>query len=298
MAAIKTHDLTRYYGPICGIEGLSFYVPDGSIFGFLGANGAGKTTTIRLLLGLIRPSRGDLTILNQDHTNRSAILQKIGYLPGELNLYPDVSGERLLDLFSSFYARGLGGRKRALEALELSKRDLKRPFREYSLGMKQKLGLVQAIQHQPQLLIMDEPTTGLDPIMQRNFHQLIQEVNREGATIFMSSHNLPEVERCCDEVAIIYKGQLVARKGLDAMKEERFTTIEISFTTEVERGDLAIVGARLMRQKSREATLELEGDISCVLERLSHLPLSSLQVKRASLEDIFLDYYDRGADDF
>lgn len=298
MTVIKTHDLTRYYGSICGVKELSFCVPEGSIFGFIGANGAGKTTTIRLLLGLIKPNRGEIEILHQDLArNKTSILQEVGYLPGELHLYPHVSGERLLNLFASFYHQGFRGRKRALEALELSKKDLKRPFRDYSLGMKQKLGLVQALQHQPELLILDEPTTGLDPVIQRNFHQLIEEVNGGGTTIFLSSHNLPEVESCCDEVAIICHGELVARESLGVMKEERWTTIEVSFSSEVDREDLFIPGTKLITYKNGEATLELEGDIKSVLARFSLLPLSSLEVKEASLEEIFLDYYDGGVGD-
>lgn len=296
---MKTCDLTRFYGSVCGVRDLSFTVQEGSIFGFLGANGAGKTTTIRLLLGLIAPSRGEIEILGQKlETNRSSILQEIGYLPGELNLYPHVLGEDLLNLFSSFYySKGRVGRKRALEALELAERDLRRPFGEYSLGMKQKLGLVQALQHQPQLLIMDEPTTGLDPVMQRNFHALIREVNREGTTVFMSSHNLAEVESCCDEVAIVYKGQLVAKESLLAMQEERATTIKVLFREDVPKEGLDIPGTDLVACTGRRAVLEVDGEISPALERLSLFSVSSLEVNPVSLEEIFLEYYDTGADD-
>ncbi len=298
MPAMRICDLTRYYGAVCGVRDLSFTVQEGRIFGFLGANGAGKTTTIRLLLGLIAPSRGEIELLGQKlETNRFSILQEIGYLPGELNLYPHVLGEDLLDLFSSFYSKGRVGRKRALEALKLTEKDLRRPFGEYSLGMKQKLGLVQALQHQPRLLIMDEPTTGLDPVMQRSFHALIREVNREGTTIFMSSHNLAEVESCCDEVAIVYKGKLVAKESLLCMKEERVTTIKVLFREDVPKEDLDIPGTDLVACTGRRAVLEVDGEICPALERLSLFSVSSLEVNPVSLEEIFLEYYDTGAGD-
>lgn len=298
MAAVVTKGLTKYYGASRGVEDLSFSVKEGGIFGFLGANGAGKTTTIRLLLGLISPTRGDLIIFGGCiKKNRREILQMTGYLPGELRLYPQVTGERLLAVSSSFYPRGTAGRERALEALELAPKDLHRPFGEYSLGMKQKLGLVQALQHKPRLLILDEPTTGLDPLIRKNVHQLLQEVNREGTTIFLSSHNLSEVEDCCDEVAILFQGRLVVWERLDMMKEKRHSTMTVHFSREIKEEELEITGIQRLSFSKQKAILQVRGDIQAVLKKFSVLPVISLEIRPASLEEIFWEHYNLGVDD-
>lgn len=291
LAAIKTQGLTKYYGLSRGVEDLSFSVAQGSIFGFLGANGSGKTTTIRLLLGLLFPTRGQLNLLGLSiQKNRQEILKEIGYLPGEFRLYPHLTGEGLLDLAASFYPQGQAGREQALEALELSRKDLQRPFQTYSLGMKQKLGLLQAFQHKPSLLILDEPTTGLDPLIRRNVYQLLQEVNDLGTTVFFSSHHLSEVEDCCDEVAILNQGRLVVWESLALLKDQRPSQVSVRFSQKLEQEALHMDGIRVLSFTGEAALLEA-AHLQPLLEVLSFLPVTSLEIRRASLEEIFWEYY-------
>lgn len=294
MNAVEVSQLTKRYGRVVGVDSLTFSVPEGSIFGFLGANGAGKTTTIRLLLGLIFPSAGTAKIFESDAVAPTReVLQSIGYLPGELRLYEDMIGEDLLDLYASFHRRGAVWRNRALDALELTGRDLRRRVREYSTGMKQKLGLVQALQHRPRLLILDEPTLALDPLMRRNFHHVLQAARGEGTTVFMSSHDLSEVERCCERTAIIKDGRLLSVQLLDDPGEERPHEITVTFSDPVHHADVAAPGVAVQLQKGNRMTLRVTGDLRPVLRRLADLPVVDMQCRRVSLEQVFLKYYGR-----
>lgn len=292
MHAVEVSGLTKRYGKVVGVDSLTFSVPEGCIFGFLGANGAGKTTTIRLLLGLIFPSEGNIRIFDQEITPRTVdIWRSIGYLPGELRLYEDMVGEDLLDLYASFHRRGSVWRDRALDTLELPRRDLRRRVREYSTGMKQKLGLVQALQHRPHLLILDEPTVSLDPLMRRNFHHVLKAVRAEGTTVLMSSHDLSEVERCCEWAAIIRDGRLLSVRSLYDPSEQRPFEIIVTFSTPVQQVDLPNVEVR--HENGNRMVLQVTGDLRPVLRRLAELPVIDLECRRVSLEHIFLAHYGR-----
>ena len=212
---IKTQGLTKYYGKTKGIEDLNLSVKQGEIFGFLGPNGAGKTTTIRLLLDLIHPSSGEVEIFGWNvHKNSLFIRQRIGYIPGELNLYPNMKGQDLLNYLIGFY----NGSNPVFvsELIQRFKLDLSKKIRTYSKGMKQMLGIIQAFMNDPDLLILDEPTAGLDPFMQQEIYNLFRETKNKGKTVFLSSHNLYEVQKICDRAGIVREGRLVAIENIDS----------------------------------------------------------------------------------
>jgi len=221
---IETQGLTKYYGKTRGIEDLNLSVKEGEIFGFLGPNGAGKTTTLRLLLDLIHPSSGQAKIFGLDsHKDNLEIKQRIGYIPGELNLYRNMRGRDLLNYLARFY-NGLD----SVFIIGLTKRfklDLERKIKTYSKGMKQMLGVIQAFMNDPDLLILDEPTSGLDPFMQQEIYNLFRETKEKGKTIFLSSHNLYEIQKICDRVGIVREGHLVAIENIVSQNsdlEKRF----------------------------------------------------------------------------
>jgi ABC-2 type transport system ATP-binding protein len=221
-SVIRTEKLTKYYGTHRGIIDVDLEVQRGEVFGFLGPNGAGKTTTIRTLLDLIRPTSGKAYVFDiESSANPSAIHKRIGYLPGEFSLYDRLTGGQTLEYFGNLR----GGVDRAYQAklIERFEIDPTRRFREYSKGNKQKIGLVVALQHRPELLILDEPTSGLDPLVQQTFFNTVREHVKDGATVFLSSHILSEVEKSCDRVAIIREGRIVRLDRVDALRDLAIT---------------------------------------------------------------------------
>src|SRR5580765_2317197 len=243
MDALTTSGLTKRYGhreppihrpghrsagEIRALEDLTIAVREGEIFGFLGPNGAGKSTTIRLLLGYLHPSSGSATVLGGDIVRDSVeIRRRVGYLPGGIALYDSLTGERLLDYLGELSGRPPVRRAELCERLELSTTTLRRLVRDYSRGMRQKIGIVQALQHDPELAILDEPTEGLDPLMQRAFYEILDTLKGEGRTIFFSSHVLSEVERVCDRVAIIRRGHLIATEAVPALLARRKRNVDM-----------------------------------------------------------------------
>ncbi len=220
---IETSGLTKYYGKTRGIENLNLSVKEGEIFGFLGPNGAGKTTTIRLLLDLIHPTSGRARIFGLDTRKDSLeIKQRIGYIPGELNLYPNMKGIDLLNYLARFY-NGLN-QSFVFELMQHFRLDLYKKIKTYSKGMKQMLGIIQAFMNDPDLLILDEPTAGLDPFMQQEIYNLFRKTKVRGKTVFLSSHNLYEVQKICDRAGIVKEGKLMAVENIDSNSnlEERF----------------------------------------------------------------------------
>ncbi|MBT9133984.1 MAG: putative ABC transporter ATP-binding protein YbhF [Firmicutes bacterium] len=291
MLAIQTENLSKNYGSLHALKGLTLSVPAGRVFGFLGANGAGKTTTVRLLLGLIKPTSGMGTVLGMpvDH-HGTEIRRQVGYLPGEFALYGSVAGQEVLDMLGSFYP-SVPWRQEACEAMELSLAELKRKTREYSTGMKQKLGIIQAVQHAPRLLILDEPTRGLDPLIQRNFFTLIDSLNKRGTTIFMSTHVLSEVERLCHEVGIIREGELLVVDEVANLRRQRYHRLEVTFSEPVTAPAMPDVKCYAAVHLDNTLVFETRGELKPVLDFVAAQPVTSMVCERARLDDIFMRYY-------
>jgi len=291
---IALETLTKYYGRQRGVLDLTLEVQAGEIFGFLGPNGAGKTTTIRLLLDFLRPTRGQARIFGLDARRQSATIHsRCGYLPGELTLYEAMTGQELLRYFAAL--RGKIDWTYVQQLTERFEVDLKRPIRTLSRGNKQKVGLLQALMHRPELLILDEPTNGLDPLMQVAFYQLLQELRAAGVTVFFSSHNLPEVERICDRVAIIREGRLIAVESISALKQRSLRHVTIEFGAAVPSAAFnTLPGVREVKLEGNRLSCTVSGSPEALLKAAAQFPIQDLLSYEASLEDIFLAYYNGG----
>ncbi len=287
---ITTHDLTRYYGAVRGIEALDLEVRQGEVFGFLGPNGSGKTTTIRLLLDMIRPSHGSARIFGLDTQRHSTDIKKrVGNLPGDVSFYDSLKGIEVLNLLASF--RGPTGAKRLKELTERLNLDLSRVVRTYSHGMKQKLALIQAFMHDPELLILDEPTEGLDPLMQQEFYKLIHEESAKGKTVFLSSHILPEVERLCSRVGIVREGHLVTVEEIEVLKAKRRRRMELVLKHEVPDSMLSLPGAQLVRRNGQRFDFLVSGDVEALLKTVATLPIQDIIFPEPTLEEAFMEFY-------
>jgi beta-exotoxin I transport system ATP-binding protein len=309
MDALTTSGLTKRYGhreppihrpgqrsagEIRALEDLSIAVREGEIFGFLGPNGAGKSTTIRLLLGYLHPTSGSASVLGRDIVRDSVeIRRRVGYLPGGIALYDSLTGERLLDYLGDLTGRPPARRAELCERLELSARTLDRPVRDYSRGMRQKIGIVQALQHDPELAILDEPTEGLDPLMQRAFYEILDDLRAAGRTIFFSSHVLSEVERVCDRVAIVRRGRLVALQDVASLLEHRKRNVEMRVAGDavpVLEGVPGVSG--VARAADGRLTCQLEGDVGPFLAAIAGHRITDLTIEPAHLEEAFLELYE------
>jgi len=305
---IKTVGLTKHYGrrrlpvhlpllgpapaPISALESLDIAVREGEIFGFLGPNGAGKSTTIRLLLGYLHPTAGQGSVLGLDSVRDSvAIRRRTGYLPGGIALYDSLTGARLLDYLAELSGRPPSRRAELCERLELSARTLGRLVREYSRGMRQKIGIVQALQHKPELAILDEPTEGLDPLMQRAFYEILDNLKTEGRTIFFSSHVLSEVERVCDRVAIIRRGRLVALEEIAKLLARRKRNVEMRLEGPPPRLE-GVPGVSNVEIGDGRLTCRVEGDVGPFLAAIEGAPIVDLTIAPAHLEEAFLEFYE------
>lgn len=290
-SAISTEQLTKYYGPVRGVEDLDLEVQAGEIYGFLGPNGAGKTTTLRLLLDLIRPDRGRAYIFGKDvHKERAEVHRMVGYLPGELALWPELTGRENLE----YLARLRGGVDRAYLnfLLELFEVDPGRRFATYSRGNKQKIGLVQAFMHKPRLLLLDEPTQGLDPLMQNIFYKYIRELTADGVTVFLSSHILSEVERVCHRAGIIREGRLIQSERINDLQIRSSHFVRLLFDGQVDLDAVSRVpGAENLQLENHQVTLTVAGDLRPLLSYVATLPLVELESRRPSLEELFMAYY-------
>ncbi len=310
--AIATQGLTKHYGssrrwragsgrpgPIRALDDLTLAVHPGEIFGFLGPNGAGKSTAIRLLLGFIHPTAGRAEVLGLDVATAGAVLRgRIGYLPGGIALYDGLTGTQLLDYLAAFYARPPVLRGGLVEQLGLSARDLGRPIRDYSRGMRQKIGIVQALQHDPELAILDEPSEGLDPLMQRAFYAILDERKAAGRTVFFSSHVLSEVERVCDRVGIVRAGRLVALERVGELVARRRRHVEVRLSAPapaLTAAITALVGVSALEVREDRLAFGLDGDVTRLLHLLEGAPVADLTIEPARLEDAFLELYDETA---
>jgi ABC-2 type transport system ATP-binding protein len=293
--AIRTSALTKDYGQGHGLFGLDLEVRRGEILGFLGPNGAGKSTTMRLLLDLIRPTAGSATLLGLDsHGDSLEIRRRVGFLPGDFELYPKLTGAAMLAYLGRLRG-GVDDRVRD-ELAERFDAQLDRPIRELSTGNRQKLGLIQAFMHEPELLILDEPIAGLDPLVQQSFHALLGEVAAQGRTVFLSSHTLSEVERVADRVAILRRGRLVVVDSLESLRAIAVRRLEVEF------GDGAPSAQELRALPGvREATVEgshlvvaFEGSADPLVKALATHEVRSIRSHDDDLEEIFLRYYRDG----
>jgi ABC-2 type transport system ATP-binding protein len=295
MAAISTRGLSKRYGRAAttrALDDLSIEVDEGEIFGFLGPNGAGKSTTIRLLLGFLHATAGEASVLGLDIERDSvAIRRRVGYLPGGIAFWDGMTGERLLDELAALSGRPPTRRADLAERLELPAATLRRPVRDYSRGMRQKLGIVQALQHDPELLILDEPTEGLDPLMQRAFYEILDELRAAGRTIFFSSHILSEVERVCDRVAIVRGGRLVAFEEIPALLARRKRNVEMRLAGPPPSLD-GVPGVSEVRVTDGLLTCRLEGDVGPFLAAIAGAPIADLTIEPARLEEAFMEFYE------
>lgn len=292
-AIIEVEHLTKSYGSKRGIIDVTFQVEEGEVFGFLGPNGAGKTTTIRTLMALLKADSGTARIAGMDCWNQSVEIKKlIGYVPGEPALDPNLTGGQIFEYFG--HLRGGVDQaylKQLIQRLDL---DPTRKFRQYSTGNKRKVVLIQAFMHRPRLLILDEPTNGLDPLNQQEFHRMIKEVRDEGRTVFLSSHILSEVEQACTRVAIIREGQLVRIGGIAELKDIKRHEVTITFADSVPAASFkALAGVESVEALADGHTLRLavSGGLDSVVKAAAQYPVITLTSHEPSLEDIFLRYY-------
>ena len=294
-AAIETNKLTKWYGHRSrGIVDVDLVVETGQIFGFLGPNGAGKSTTIRLLLDLIRPTSGTARVLGLDvHRDRLAIDRRVSYVPGELSLYGDLTGRQLL----TYLANLQGGidvayRDTLIERLEL---DPGKKIKSLSRGNKQKVGLVAAFMIRPEILVLDEPTSGLDPFVQLEFEHLCEEARDEGRTVFISSHQLPEVEHLCDRVGIIREGRLLAVESIAALKARALRRLEIDFAEPVTAEAFAnLPGIRDLTIEDSILRCSVMGSLDALVKAAARYQVTNVRSIETSLEEIFLAYYGSG----
>ena len=289
--AIAASGLTKDYGSGRGLFELDLEVGRGEIFGFLGPNGAGKSTTMRLLLDLIRPTSGSACVLGLDSSADSLeIRRRVGFLPGDLALYPKLTGRAVLDYLAQL--RG-GVDPRVRDSLaERFAADLDRPIRQLSTGNRQKLGLIQAFMHEPELLILDEPIAGLDPLVQQSFHALLAEVSAEGRTVFLSSHTLSEVERVTHRLAILRRGRLVVVDSLENLRQVAVQRLEIEFGEDVDPAEFrALPGVGEVEAGGRTLTIGFEGSADAVVKAAAAHEVVAIRPREDDLEDIFLRYF-------
>jgi ABC-2 type transport system ATP-binding protein len=289
---INTAKLTKFYGKQLGIEDVDLEVKRGEVFGYLGPNGAGKTTTIRTLLDFIRPTRGSATVFDLDIRQSSVeIHRRVGYLNGELALYNDMTGEDLLKYLGNL--RGGLDWKYVKELATRFECDLPRRIQGLSLGNKQKLGLLQAFMHKPELLILDEPTNGLDPLMQHQFYDLLSETKKEGRTVFLSSHILPEVEKVCDRVGIIRQGRLVTVETIESLKSHSVRKLEIHFAGPVPKDKfISISGVRDIIVEDSILTCTVVGSLDALIKAAAQFVVVNIISHEPTLEEIFMTYYE------
>ncbi len=306
MAAIFSQALTKTYRSrrtpfhrdtaVRALSDLSLEVHEGEVFGFLGPNGAGKSTTIRLLLGFLHATSGRAQVLGHDIASESEeIRRRTGYLPGGIAFYDSMTGAEQLRYLAALDGQPARLRDELIERMELSQRDLGRQIRDYSRGMRQKIGIVQAFQNDPELAILDEPTEGLDPLMQRSFYDIVGDRKRDGRTIFFSSHILSEVERVCDRVAIVRAGELVALTDVAGLLSRRRRRVEIRFSGQAPTLD-RVSGISEVQLRDDVLACQLEGDPGPLLAALQGVAISDLLIEPARLEEAFMEYYAADAD--
>jgi ABC-2 type transport system ATP-binding protein len=290
MSIIEVENLTKYYGKSRGIVDVSFREEEGEIFGFIGPNGAGKSTTIRLLLSLIHPTSGGARVFGKDVTKHGPEIRRdIGYLPSEVFYYEGMKVIDLLKYSASFYGKDCTQRMKELS--DLMELEMHRRISDLSYGNKKKVGIVQGLLHSPKLLFLDEPTAGLDPLMQRKFFDLIRRENARGVTVFFSSHILGEVQRLCTRVGIIREGKIVEISDIRTLQKNNYKKVRVT-AAGLKPADLKIAGSTNLQSEDGTVSFFFKGDINAVLKKLGGLKLEDVTIEEPTLEEIFMHYYE------
>lgn len=291
---IQTDKLSKSYGKskVFALKDLSISIKKGEVYGFLGANGAGKTTAIRTLMNFIQPTDGSATILGRDVVKGSVELKReVGYLSGEIALYPKMNGRQFLDYMSSL--QQIKNKEYLKKLIKTFHAQLDKPIEKMSKGNRQKLGLIQALMHEPEVLILDEPTSGLDPLMQEYFFDIVKERKSKGATFFISSHNLSEAQRMCDRVGFIREGKLVAEQSIADLMEASSHSFEITFANSIPVSSLeSIAGATIKKLSDRKVKVSIKGNLKPLFRILANSHVIHFDKPAASLEEEFLQFYE------
>lgn len=294
MKAIETTNLMKYYGKSRGIKNLNLHVNEGEIYGFIGPNGAGKSTTIRTLLNFIYPTSGSAKIMGLDIVKETKEIKKIiGYVPSEVTFYDDMKVKDLFKYTSKFYDGNF--EERIKELIEIFEVDVNRNISDLSLGNRKKVSIIQALLHQPKLLILDEPTSGLDPLMQSKFFELLKKENEKGMTIFFSSHILNEVQKVCHRVAIIKEGEIIEVEEIEKLRKRNYKTVIIEMNEKVDALPFDVEG--LMNLTITNSTIKFffQGNINELLNEIAKIPIKNLWLEEPSLDEIFMHYYEKEA---
>jgi ABC-2 type transport system ATP-binding protein len=290
MSIIEVSHLTKYYGKSRGIVDVSFNVEEGEIFGFIGPNGAGKSTTIRLLLSLIHPTSGSARVFGKDVVSHGPEIRRdIGYLPSEVYYYEGMKVIDLLKYSASFYHCDCTERIKTLS--ELMELEMNRRISDLSYGNKKKVGIVQGLLHSPKLLFLDEPTAGLDPLMQRKFFDLIRQENTRGVTVFFSSHILGEVQRLCSRVGIIREGKIAEISDIHTLQQNNYKKVRVE-AKGLNPAAFNLPGVTNLQAENNTLHFFFKGDINTILQRIAPLQVSDLTIEEPTLEEIFMHYYE------
>jgi ABC-2 type transport system ATP-binding protein len=296
MNILETRGLTKYYGETRGIESMDLSVEKGSFFGFIGPNGAGKSTAIRTLLGLIYPSSGEAFLFGKHfQKERLEILRRVGYLPAEVNLYGNLTGEAMLRYSGRFY--GMVDEKRMKDLATWFDFDISRQVEELSFGNKKKMGIILALLHKPEMVIMDEPTGGLDPLMQARFFEWLKDENEKGLTVFFSSHTLNEVQKHCRQVAVIKEGRILEVSDIETLRGKQLKKVRIHLRHQNEGTEgLSVNGIYRFESEKLERRFDFDGDFGELFSKLSSWPIEAFTMEEPSLEEIFMHYYRDGGE--
>lgn len=292
-AIVEVEGLSKRFGDVEAVADVSFVVQQGEAFGYLGPNGAGKTTTMRCLLGLVAPTSGRLAVAGRDvGADLQGVLAEVGYLPGEFGLWPSMTGEEILAYLGSLHPRPPARRAELCDRFELSTKDLRRQVRFYSRGMKQKVGIVQAFQHAPPLVVLDEPTEGLDPVMKDRFVGLLAEHRAAGGTILLSSHILSEVELATDRVAVLRRGRLVKVGPTRDLTGERVRHVTLTLGPSSPAGLPSLPGVDSVEGSDRHVRFDHRGDVGELLRALAELDVDDVLIQPETLTEAFFDIYE------
>ncbi len=289
MSAIEVKNLKKYFGQTKAVDGISFNVKKGEIMGFLGPNGAGKSTTINCMLDLLRPNAGEIRILDLNaNKNLVGVKKRLGYLSEEVNLYSNWTGQEHIDFIKGI--RGDSFKEGGL--IKKLNFDSKKRVKDLSSGNRQKLGLILALVGEPEVIILDEPTRGLDPILQQTIYRILKKETSKGKTVFMSSHNLAEAEQVCDRVCIIKQGKLVNVESISELKEKRIYQVQVHFEKEKpKKNQFEKIELEIKEELDGGYIFSVKGRVKPLLKKLLDYELKNIEITRANLEEIFLEYY-------